>query len=74
MESLGKRTTFVLLKVYLKCLLGFSPKDSNTSGVNRKREVTVMEVKGSNQKRMLCPSSRGPNPLERGRACGREVL
>lgn len=56
-ESLGKWTTFVILKIYLKCLLGFGPKDSNTSGVNRKREEMVMEVKESSGKRMFCPIS-----------------
>lgn len=70
MEGLRKWTTFVILKIYLKCLFEFGPKDSNTSGVNQKREVTVMEVKGSNWKRMFCPISRGPNPLERCRVLG----
>lgn len=72
-EGLGKWTTYVILKIFLKCLLGFGPKDSNTSGVNQKREVTVMEVKGSNRKRMSCPISRGPNQLERGRVLGQRI-
>ena len=69
-ERLETCITFEILKIYLKCLLGFGPKDSSTSSVNQKREVAVMEVKGSIQKRMFCPISRGPNPLERGRVLG----
>lgn len=69
-ERLGKWIALVRLKMYLKCPLGFSPKESDTLCVNWKREATPMEVKGSNL-RMLGPICRGPNPLARGVVLGK---